>query len=287
MSAILKVVQGSNEWHAHRAEHRNASETPAVLGVSPWVTPYQLWLQRTGRAVTEVNPAMVRGTQLEPAAREAYERLTGNVMEPLVLVEGDYSASLDGITLDGALILEIKCPFNGRESDLWKDATRGNLPEHYRWQVQHQLMVAGAALAHVYVFDGTQGILVEEKPRRDDWRVIAEGWDDFMRLIAEDKAPPFGDRDTVQRTDAEWTMAAKTFVAAKEAVEAATARLEAARSALTGLTSHTSEKGAGVAVARFWKAGSIDYKQVPELAGVDLEKYRAPSREEVRVSITK
>ena len=32
-------------------------ETPAVLGVSPWLTPYQLWLQRTGRAEPKVNPA--------------------------------------------------------------------------------------------------------------------------------------------------------------------------------------------------------------------------------------
>jgi hypothetical protein len=32
-----------------------------------------------------------------------------------------------------------------------------------------------------------------------------------------------------------------------------------------------------------WKRGNVDYKHVPELAGVDLEKYRAAAREEVRV----
>ena len=36
MSTIVKLVQGSPEWHEHRLHHRNASETPAVLGVSPW-----------------------------------------------------------------------------------------------------------------------------------------------------------------------------------------------------------------------------------------------------------
>ena len=109
MSAtIVQLVQGSKEWHAHRAKYRNASETPAVLGVSPWVTPYQLWQQRTRRATQDVNFAMMRGTQLEPSARAAYEQLTGHVMQPLVLVEGDYSASLDGMTLDASLIVEIK-----------------------------------------------------------------------------------------------------------------------------------------------------------------------------------
>ena len=49
MSAILKLVQGSPEWHAHRSQSRNASETPVVLGMSPWMTPFQLWEIRTGR----------------------------------------------------------------------------------------------------------------------------------------------------------------------------------------------------------------------------------------------
>jgi hypothetical protein len=33
--------------------------------------------------------------------------------------------------------------------------------------------------------------------------------------------------------------------------------------------------------------GSIDYKKVPALIGVDLEQYRGATREEVRVSTTK
>lgn len=287
MSAILKLIQGTPEWHEHRRSHRNASETPAVLGVSPWVTPYELWLQRTGRATSEVTPAMLHGSQLEPAAREAYEQLTGNVMQPLVLVEGEYSASLDGITLDGSLILEIKCPVKGRESDLWKQANAGNLPEHYHWQVQHQLMVAAAATAHVYIFDGAEGILVEERPKRDDWARITDGWEGFMRFITEDLPPPLTDRDTVVRTDRDWELAAEAYLRLKEGAEVATAQLDEAKARLIGLASHTSEKGAGVRVSRYWKAGSVDYKKVPALVGVDLDQYRGAAREEVRVSVAK
>ncbi len=97
MSTIVHVVQGSEEWHAHRRGLRNASETPAVLGISPWVTPYQLWLLKTGRAEHAVNTAMQHGTALEPLARHAYEVETGHVMQPLVLQDGLYSASLDGM----------------------------------------------------------------------------------------------------------------------------------------------------------------------------------------------
>ena len=48
MSTICRLVQGSAEWHEHRRKYRNASETPVVLGVSPWQTPYQLWQHKLG-----------------------------------------------------------------------------------------------------------------------------------------------------------------------------------------------------------------------------------------------
>lgn len=287
MSAILKVVQGSPEWIEHRKHHRNASETPAVLGVSPWVTPYKLWLERTGRATPQVTPAMLHGTRLEPVAREAYEALTGHVMEPLVLVEGDYSASLDGITMDGSLILEIKCPFKGRDSEVWKQAEAGILPEQYLWQVEHQLFVSGAALAHVYVFDGREGILLEQSPQRERWAAIEDGWHTFMRYITEDRPPPLTDRDTVIRDDRDWAIAASDYLATKAEAETAATRLDDAKAKLVALASHSSEKGSGVIVSRYWKAGSIDYKKVPELVGVDLDKFRGAAREEVRVTASK
>ena len=140
MSAVLKLVQGSPEWHAHRSQSRNASETPVVLGMSPYMTPYQLWEVRTGRKTVEVTLPMRHGKELEPAARRAYEALTGLVMEPLVLAEGDYSASLDGITLDGALILEVKCPVKGQASELWKQVAGR--------RAAGSLLLAGAASAH-------------------------------------------------------------------------------------------------------------------------------------------
>lgn len=64
----------------------------------------------------------------------------------------------------------------------------------------------------------------------------------------------------------------------------AAVRLEAARAAVVALAGHPKESGAGVTVTRHWKAGSVDYKRVVELKGVDLDHYRGKSREEVRVS---
>lgn len=283
MSAILKLVQGTSEWHAHRAQSRNASETPAVLGVSPWQTPYQLWLLKTGRAEQKVTPAMQRGTELEPAARAAYEAQTGNLMEPLVLVDGDYSASLDGITLPGDLILEIKCPYKGQASTLWQSVSAGEVPDYYGWQIEHQLMVSGAKLAHLWVFDGTQGLLLEVAARPERWPEIHAAWDKFAGFLKTDTPPPLSERDTRVREDSAWRQAAERFLAAKQQSEVSAGALDEAKATLVALATHPSESGAGVSVSQFWKRGAVDYKKVPVLKGVDLESYRSPSRMETRV----
>lgn len=287
MSTMIRLQQGSPEWHAHRGRYRNASETAAVLGVSPWLTPYMLWELRTGRRQQDVSPAMRHGSQLEPKARAAYEALTGLVMQPLVLVEGEYSASLDGLTLGGDLLLEIKCPYKGRASRLWQSVETGDVPEHYHWQVQHQLMVSGADMAHLYVFDGQQGLLVETLPKPTDWRRICAAWDAFAGYLASDTPPPLTDRDTRARSDPVWVQAAQRFIAAKQAADAAAALADQAKAALVTLAQHPSESGAGVGVTRYWKQGAVDYKRVPQLQGVDLDAYRKAGSVEVRVSVGK
>ena len=287
MSAVLKLVQGSPDWHAHRAQFRNASESAAVMGLNPWMTPYGLWLVRTGRMTVPVTAPMQHGTQMEPAARAAYEEQTGSVMQPLVLTDGDYSASLDGITLEGDLIVEIKCPYKGRASTLWQAASVGEVPEHYGIQVQHQLMVSGAATAHLWVFDGNTGLLVEIQPDEACMEAIRVAWDGFQTYLDADTPPPLTDRDTVERSDPAWKLAAGLFVEAKKKSEDAAEALDRARERLVGLASHASESGHGVTVTRFFKQGNVDYKKVPELKTVQLDDYRAAGRVEVRVTVAK
>lgn len=282
---IVRLTQGSAEWLAYRLGKRNASESAAVLGLSPWTTPYQLWQVKTGRLVQPVTMAMQRGTDLEPAARAAYEEQTGLVMQPLVLEAGVYSASLDGQTLEGELILEIKCPLRGMRSDLWQDVAVGQVPEHYMAQVQHQLMVSGATTAHLWVFDGERGLL--HTIGRDEGLMarICEAWDAFQGFLDRDTPPPLTEADTLIRTDAAWTEAAEAYSTVKREAEALALRLETARQAVIALAQHPREQGAGVTVTRFWKQGNVDYKRVPALQGLDLDAYRGKAREEVRITV--
>jgi len=147
-------------------------------------------------------------------------------------------------------------------------------------------MVSGAELAHLYVFDGTEGRLLVVRPEPSEWERIRTEWAVFAKHLTTDKAPPISERDTLLRGDAEWAQRAAAYAAAKKLADDAASALEAARAALVGLTQHSSESGAGVTVTRYWKAGNVDYKEVQELRGVDLEQYRGSPRLETRVSVS-
>ena len=283
-AAIIQLVQGSQAWLEYRRTMRNASETAAVLGVSPWCTPYQLWLLKTGRATTKVTAAMQHGTDTEPAARAAYEAQTDNIMQPLVLQDGPYSASLDGMDLDGKLIVEIKCPYTGQDSQLWREVKAGHVPDHYAAQIQHQLLVSGAELAHLWVFDGTQGLLMPIEPIDHAMHRIKEGWEIFQDYLDTDSPPPLTDADTVMREDGAWSAAARAFSDAKAAVDAAEALMAQARGALVALAQHAREQGAGVSVTRYFKQGNVAYAKIPALQGLDLSAYRGKTKEETRVT---
>jgi len=286
-ASTLKLVQGSTEWLDYRRRMFNASETAAVLGISPWMTPYQLWMLKTGRSTQEVTAPMARGTRLEPEARAAYEQQTGQVMQPLVMQDGRFSASLDGINLAGDLTVEVKCPFRGKQSTLWREAVEGRIPAHYAAQVQHQLMVAGATTAHLWVYADSEGILLTV--RRDEvlMDTIRAKWDEFAEYLDTHVAPPLTDADSAQRDDPAWVGAALAYQEAKRRAEAADEALEAARKALVGLARHPRETGGGVSVVRLWKAGAVQYAEIPELRGVDLSRYRGEGRQETRVTVAK
>ena len=89
------------------------------------------------------------------------------------------------------------------------------------------------------------------------------------------------------RSDAAWQAAAERYVRLKAEADSLAVQLDEAKAALLGLATHPAESGCGVSVTRYWKQGAVDYKKVPELAGVDLEPYRKKGGVEVRVSVGK
>lgn len=177
MAIEVELEQGSEEWLEFRRSKRMASETPIIMGVSPWQKPKDVVKAKRGENAKS-NYAMRRGQELEPVARDVYQGIIG-VLRPAVFVDGDYGASLDGIDLFNELVVEIKCPMKGKASELWKQAENGEIPTHYALQMQHQMMVTGIETAHLWVFDGEVGIAVPLKSDAEVFTNIRSEWDKF------------------------------------------------------------------------------------------------------------
>lgn len=105
---------------------------------------------------------------------------------------GRSSASLDAITPDMRLNVEIKCPVRGSQSDLWQKVSRGKLPNHYKMRLVHQWCVCGTGrnLLMVYCFNQRRSVHVEVSTSELGllWTDVVElAWQKFaveMRLAA-------------------------------------------------------------------------------------------------------
>lgn len=282
---IVRHAQGSEKWHDWRATGIGGSDAPVIMGVSPYRTPFDLWQSKTGRTKDEPNGAMLRGINLEPIARKAYEDRTGRIMQPVCLesIERPWMrGSLDGAEIDLSLILEIKCPGQNDHAT----ARAGKVPEHYRPQVQHLLAVSGAKCLHYWSFDGADGVLVEVEPDADYIAgMIERELAFFENHIKADTPPPMNERDTVLRSDEQWIAAAARYRNLSRIAEQAEIAASEARDELIRLAADQSSAGAGIKASRYFRAGAVDYKKVPQLKGVDLEPYRKAGAWQWRVSV--
>jgi len=285
MPRIERLKQNTPEWHRWRLQGIGASDAPVVMGDAPFRTRRYLWSVKTGLArESGVGPAARRGRALEYAARIAYERHTGIQMEPLCLVHDGLQwmrASLDGLSFDGAIVLEIKCPWGNRDQAALRE---GRVPAHYYAQVQHQLEVSGAEELHYWSFDGKAGTLVTVRHDREYVAKLLETETAFWLRVLEQRWPDEGDELNLSN-DPQWRTAASRYRTARLKLNRATLEERYAREELEKLATARRTYGCGAEVLRGLRRGAVEYSGIPELRGVDLESYRKQPVEVVRINL--
>lgn len=211
----LRLVSTRNmprsEWLRIRKQGIGASDAAAAVGLSPYQSPLELWLIKTGRdsqlpkldADDDSSP-LYWGHVLEPIVAEHYSKRTGNKVRRLnaVLQHPDADKSWMLANLDYAVtgsnevqILECKTAgeFGAR---LWRDG----VPEYVQCQVQHQLAVTGKAAADVCVLICGQEIQVH-RIHRDDALIkrLIELERVFWQYIETDSPPPANGSESAGR----------------------------------------------------------------------------------------
>lgn len=195
----VELIQGSPEWHAHRASHFNASDAPAMMGCSPYKTRSQLVREFATGATIEHDAATLQrfadGHRFEDLARPLAERIIGEDLYPCVGVDGKYSASFDGLTLLEDKAFEHKSLNDDLRLAMPLDGTDACLPLHYQVQMEHQAMVSGAERVLFMASKWAGDELVEERhcwyiPNPELRAKIVAGWAQFdADVMAYDPAP--------------------------------------------------------------------------------------------------
>lgn len=147
MQIITDIQQGTEEWLKMRLGIATASNFDSIITstgeLSKTLPKYALQLA-SELLITEPEEIyksfdMMRGNELEPEAREAYQEFTFNYVEQVTFIKCDgYGYSPDGLIGDDGL-LEIKCP---NQTTHTKYLFENRLPVEYVQQVQGGLFAS-------------------------------------------------------------------------------------------------------------------------------------------------
>lgn len=230
-----------NEFLARRRSGLGGSDIAAIVGLSKYATPYDVWLSKRGEDEPEdegEKPWLYWGSVLEDVVAKEYATRTGNKVQRVnaQLIHPEHHFAIANIDravvnpeirgnvrwLDGRLttdrILECKTA-NGFAASMWGESGTDQVPEAYLCQTQWYLGITGARYADLAVLIGgsdyrTYTIEADTGLFSDLMTEAAAFW----RLVEDGTAP---DPQTVADAQARW---AQHIKGAAVMASAATAR---------------------------------------------------------------
>lgn len=277
------MEQGTKEWLEFRKGKIGSSDIPVIMGVSPWKTRYELWLEMTGRSgPKEVTRAMERGRELEPIARDLFCKQRGIEMSPQVLTYMAWMkaiASLDGITIDGVWLLEVKCPSVPRMIDELQYYHKNHkVSDLYNYQMQWGMMVSGAGRGSLMLYyddeANTDLDVVADKELQEKLLKEAKA---FMELVEKDIAPETEEEEYILIEDEGFETLASEYVEIDGKIKELESMKRGFKSRLIEYSDDGNVRGGGIKIRRsegrlktMWEKVVIDFNISEE----DLERYQ-------------
>ena len=192
------LIQGSQEWHAYRATHDNASDAPAMMACSTKRSRDQLIAELATGLPREFSQyvqerILDKGHEFEALARPLAEKIIGQDLYPCTgSLEGSrLSASFDGLTMLEEVAFEHKRLNQQLRAALSAPGCTGaDLPLEYQVQMEQQCAVSACErilfMASAWDDDGR---LVEElhcwyTPNPELRARILAGWEQLHKDVA-------------------------------------------------------------------------------------------------------
>lgn len=277
------IFDSESEWLQFRKEHIGASDTSIIMGVSKWKTsdgriktPKLLWEEKLGLSELNTDTNATRyGKLMEDPARKVYEKMVGDLFEPTVVKNLDYPhlmASLDGLNITDDRWVEIKNA-NAEDHEL---ARQGKIPPKYYPQVQQQALGSGLNEGDYFSFHKGEGLIVLIKKDEEYLEQLKMETAKFWEFVKNLKEPPLTEHDYILR-DENWGKMAKKAYDLQEKRKLIEKEEKKEKDLLKELSMGRNSIKGNLMYTLTHSKGLVDYKAVPELSGIDLEKYRKPS----------
>jgi len=276
---------GTLEWLEYRRSHIGASDLASIMGISPWKSKYKLWCEKLGKIKEdEINMAMMQGAALENDARLRYNAITENHVIASVVVSDEWPvamASLDGKTIDGDIICEIKCPSpNGKVYDM---AVDGDVPDYYTCQIQWQLWVTKAQRCDYFVYlSDEKNVLIPVYPDEAYQQKLVTAAKEFWALVVSEEMPELVEKDYLCIEDEEANTLSVCLRELKEKEKEIKERIDSLEKSLL----EYSDDGncffpkSNVYISKVTRKGNIDWEKVCAenlITEEDKEKHRKKS----------
>ncbi|MDR5835385.1 lambda-exonuclease family protein [Caballeronia sp. LZ034LL] len=293
----LRLVETKNmpreDWLVVRKSGIGGSDAAAAVGLSPYMSPLELWLIKTGRDADLVRPdpedttePVYWGTLLEPIVAASYTKQTGNRVRRVnaVLQHPNFPFMLANIDrevvgVSGVQVLECKTAgeFGARQ---WRDG----VPEYVQIQVQHQLAVTGRLAADVAVLICGQKLKVHRIERDDELiaRLIPLEAA-FWKYVETDIPPPAEGSESADRAlrclypgaggAVDFTDDRRLSATFADLVSVR-AQIDERQSAEAKLK-QTIQQAMGEADRATFETGSVSFRRSRDSSGVDLKRLLA------------
>lgn len=187
----------TKEQHQIRKSGIGGSDCAAILGLSKWKTPFQVYLDKVIEDIPEDNhsPFIEWGNRLEPLVIQAFCDKTGKKceLEPRTLRHPKYPwmlANIDARVVGENAILECKTAgqFMAKE---WSKEGGDSLPESYMLQCAHYAEVCDVDIVYVAVLIGGNDFRIYHYVRNQDiGHAIIEAEKKFWNEHVIPQVPP-------------------------------------------------------------------------------------------------
>jgi putative phage-type endonuclease len=209
-------VTGREDWQIARRKGIGGSDAAAILGISPWRTPIDVWLEKTGRIEIEREDSIDEdrrflldlGNVLERGIAELYTKRTGRELQQLVNDKGEQIILVhpqhpellgnpDRLVLGESRGVEIKTE-NSFQHKFGEVGEYGAIPEQYEVQCRHYMAITNRDVWDLPVLRGAAKLdihTIERDPELEEMLVeqLVCWWNQY---VVTDTPPPIDGSET-------------------------------------------------------------------------------------------